>query len=146
MIQKHAFTCLLLTIVAFLVAAWVLNFYGQFGFGTRYGKFDHHFTFHCGSASISQQGNFMVQGFFWKTYPDLPPDLAEEIGTLSSLKARLSFSSVIPGNWRIEVPIILLITAIIPLVVGSLSRFRFRLWQFFAFTAVVAVELAYFLR
>ena len=46
----------------------------------------------------------------------------------------------------LEMPIILLITAMIPVVVGSLFRFRFQLWQYFAFTALIALELAHFLR
>jgi hypothetical protein len=39
-----------------------------------------------------------------------------------------------------------LLTAIVPLLVGHLTRFRFALWQFFAFTTLMALEVAYFLR
>ena len=88
----------------------------------------------------------MVQGVFWRAYPALAPELATNAGDLSPLSARLRFTELVPGYWMIEVPILLLITAMIPLVVGSLIRFRFRLWQYFAFTAIVALELAYFLR
>ena len=83
----------------------------------------------------------MVQGVFWRNNPADP-----EFGDLTSLSARLHFSHNSPGHWSIEVPIIMLITALIPLVYGLFSGFRFRLWQFLAFTALVALELAYFLR
>ena len=33
-----------------------------------------------------------------------------------------------------------------PLAIGPFNRFRFPLWSWFAFTALVAVELAYYLR
>jgi len=146
MVPKHIVTCLSLIVIASLVAAWIANFFGQFGIGTRYGKFDQHFVFRSGSLSISQHENIMVQGLFWRANPRLEPELAAQVGDLSSLSARLRFKNNSPGHWRIEVPIVLLITALIPLVFGSLSRFRFRLWQFFVFTAILALELAYFLR
>jgi hypothetical protein len=41
---------------------------------------------------------------------------------------------------------LLLITALAPLIYGMFSGFRFRLWQFLAFIALVALELAFFLR
>ena len=146
MVRKHIFTCVLLTVIALLVGAWILNFFGTFGVGTRSGKFDYHFAFLSGTFLISKNGNNMAQGVFWRTYRPLTPDEMPINGGLSSMYARLSFRSISPGLWRLQVPIILLITALIPLLVGSLSRFRFRLWQFFAFTALVAMELAYFLR
>ena len=146
MVRKHIFTFALLIALALLVAAWILNFFGMIGIGTRSGNFDYHYTFTNGSASIAQEGNYMKQGVFWIPYPAVQSDMAAEDASLRPLRARLRFSSYAPGRWHLQVPIILLITAIIPLLVGSLSRFRFRLWQLFAFTAVVAVELAYFLR
>ena len=146
MIRNRIVTCLSLVVVALLVAAWIANFFGQVGIGTRWGQFDQHFAFRSGSLSISQHENIMVQGVFWRANPTLDPELAADVGDLSSLSARLRFTNRGSGHWGIEVPILLLITAMIPLVVGSLSRFRFRLWQYFAFTAIVALELAYFLR
>jgi hypothetical protein len=144
MLGKRIVACLLLVVVAFLVAAWIANFFGQVGIGTRSGKFDRHFAFRSGSFSISQHGNWMTQGVFWRAYPAPDPDLG--IGDLSSLSARLRFTSPAPGNWSLEVPILLLITALVPPVYGWFSSFRFRLWQLFAFTALAALELAFFLR
>jgi hypothetical protein len=43
-------------------------------------------------------------------------------------------------------PILFSITLILPLAIGPFTRFRFRLWHYLACTALVAVELAYYLR
>jgi hypothetical protein len=51
-----------------------------------------------------------------------------------------------PLQARLAVPFAVLITAILPIAVGSFTRFRFRLWHYLAYTALVAVELAYYLR
>jgi hypothetical protein len=146
MVRKHIWKCLSLSLSAFLIAAWMANFFGQFGVGTRWGKFDQHFSFRSGSLSISQHRNGMLQGLFWRTYPKYVPEKYGGAVDASSLSARLRFKNPGKGHWDVEVPIILLITAMIPVVAWSFCRFRFRLWQCFAFTAIVAIELAFFLR
>lgn len=45
-----------------------------------------------------------------------------------------------------EAPIPVLLTLVSPIAVGCLTRFRFPLWSYFAWTALVAAELAYYLR
>ena len=145
--MKYSLRSLMIAVAALLVAAWIANFFGQFGFGTRWGKFDQHFTFRSGSLCIAQHGNFMKQGIFWSSYSRwLPPEIAPDAVDLSSLSARLRVHCLAWNACGIEVPIILLLTAMIPIMYGSFSQFRFRLWHFFAFTAVVAIELAFFLR
>jgi hypothetical protein len=37
-------------------------------------------------------------------------------------------------------------TLLTPFAIGSLTRFRFPLWSYFAWTALVAAELTYYLR
>jgi hypothetical protein len=49
-------------------------------------------------------------------------------------------------NLWLEVPITWLLTLQLPLAIGPFVSFRFRLWQYLAYTALVAVELAYYLR
>jgi hypothetical protein len=44
------------------------------------------------------------------------------------------------------VPLPTIITALLPLAIGPFISFRFRLWHYLAYTALVAVELAYYLR
>ena len=146
MARNRIFKYLLLFVVAFLGAAWIANFFGQVGIGTRWGKFDQHFTFRSGSLSIAQHNNGMLQGIFWRTYPRNVPEKYGGARNVSSLSARLRFTNHGDGHLDVEVPIILLITAMIPVVLGTFSRFRFRLWQLFVFTAILALELAFFLR
>jgi hypothetical protein len=47
---------------------------------------------------------------------------------------------------RGSIPLLAPMTFLLPIAVGCLTRFRFPLWSWFAFTALVAVELAYYLR
>ena len=145
MVRKRIVSCLSLIIVALLVAAWGANFFGQFGLGTRWGRFDQHFTFRSGSLCIAQYGNFMTQGVFWSTYSGWRPPEAVPVDQ-SSLAARLRVRCLDWDDCGIQVPIILLMTPMIPIVYGSFSKFRFRLWHFFAFTAIIAIEFAFFLR
>jgi hypothetical protein len=44
------------------------------------------------------------------------------------------------------VPVAVVITLLLPFAVGCLSRFRFPLWSYFVWTALVAAELAFYLR
>ncbi len=137
MVRKHIWKCLSLSLVAFLIAAWIANFFGQFGIGTRCGQFDYHYTFRSGMLSLSKHDNGMLQGIFWGS---------NSPNGYSSLYAQLAFFNYGTDQWAIEVPILLLITALIPVVVGTFTQFRFRLWQFFAFIAILSLELALFLR
>jgi hypothetical protein len=63
------------------------------------------------------------------------------------LKANLEFHS--DGRlwrWWFDVPIAFLVSICLPLAIGPFISFRFRLWHYLAYTALVAVELAYYLR
>lgn len=46
----------------------------------------------------------------------------------------------------IYLPIPLILSLLMPAAYGGLTRFRFPLWSYFAWTALVAAELAYYLR
>ena len=45
-----------------------------------------------------------------------------------------------------HIPVPVLVTIWLPLAIGPFLSFRFRLWHYLAYTALVAVELAYYLR
>lgn len=49
-------------------------------------------------------------------------------------------------RWWFDCPIACAATALLPLAIGPFVSFRFRLWHYLAYTALVAVELAYYLR
>jgi hypothetical protein len=44
------------------------------------------------------------------------------------------------------VPVLIPISALLPAAVAPFTRFRFRLWSYFAWMALIAAELAYYLR
>jgi hypothetical protein len=48
------------------------------------------------------------------------------------------------GEFRFPIPLSL--TLLLPVALGPFLSFRFRLWHFLAYTALIAVELAYYLR
>jgi hypothetical protein len=47
---------------------------------------------------------------------------------------------------QIRLPFACVGTALLPLAIGPFLSFRFRIWHYLAYTALVAVELAYYLR
>jgi hypothetical protein len=58
----------------------------------------------------------------------------------------LGWGALPHDGYDLNLPYALLMTAILPLAIGSITSFRFRLWHYLAYTALVAVELAYYLR
>jgi hypothetical protein len=57
----------------------------------------------------------------------------------------LGYFRYYPPNF-ILVPIAGILAALFPLAIGPFINFRFPLWSYFAWTALVAAELAYYLR
>ena len=53
-------------------------------------------------------------------------------------------SIVVSPNFDIRFELAILISLLLPLAIGSFTGFRFRLWHYLAYTALVAVELAYY--
>jgi hypothetical protein len=51
-----------------------------------------------------------------------------------------------PTWFIIGFPLPFLLTLMVPISIGSFTCFRFRLWHYLAYTALVAVELAFYLR
>jgi len=50
------------------------------------------------------------------------------------------------GERYASVPIPIVLSLLFPAVLGPFGSFRFRLWHYLAYTLLVAVELAYYLR
>jgi hypothetical protein len=58
----------------------------------------------------------------------------------------LSFNSGDPTRAKFAVPHLMLITLLLPLAIGPFISFRFRLWHYLGYTALIAVELTYYFR
>jgi hypothetical protein len=118
-----------------LVVAWVLTqggwmefVSGKFVIALQHGSITGYWQ---ESDRVFFFGDFRQEWWF---------DNAPSLGNLRIADAR-SLSST--GN---SFPIPLLATIILPIAIGPFISFRFRLWHFFAYTALMAIELAYYLR
>lgn len=49
------------------------------------------------------------------------------------------------GYWVINLPILLLLTCLLPFAVGPMIRYRFPLWSWCAFLTLLSAEFAYYL-
>ena len=58
----------------------------------------------------------------------------------------LGFQPPLARTLTLAIPFVFLTTTLLPLAIGPFINFRFRLWHYLAYTALVAVELAYYLR
>jgi hypothetical protein len=88
-----------------------------------------------GSVTIEYLSNGGVD-FLFK--PRSPTSVASRLGWLGFIP--------IENDWLVMIPISLLVTGSLPLAIGAFTGYRFRLWHYLAFTALIAVELAYYLR
>jgi hypothetical protein len=52
--------------------------------------------------------------------------------------------SLVQASLRLPIP--MLLTVLLPIAAGALIRFRFPLWSYFAWTTLVAAEVAFYLR
>jgi hypothetical protein len=141
-------------VLGLLVVAWVVSRFGMFGWSLRPTYNQDVIRFYGvaeGSLHVSHHnyGKFQQDtGWYWLG------------GCGRSVIAPFPGSETtyvrIPGPYHpegrgavgviVRIPIPLLLTAILPLAIGPFVSFRFRLWHYLAYTALVAVELAYYLR
>jgi hypothetical protein len=119
-------------LLTLLVMAWVFTQAGYLQFVSR--KFVVALQ-HGSVTGYWEESN--RTSFFWKFRNERLLRGAPKLGQLKSADPRGS-----TGSWF---PLPLLCTIILPLAIGPFISFRFRLWQYFAYTALVAIELAYYL-
>jgi len=132
-------------VLGLLVVAWVVNLYGHFGyklqFGKRYWQIDcrlQRFRIYVSPFRESQKWFRLSPGWFWH----------QQIPALDKQSDLILGWHAVGGEGAsvLTLPLPLVLTAIFPLAIGPFISFRFRLWHHLAYTAVVAVELAYYLR
>ena len=135
-------------VMGLLVVAWVATIFGRLKLEVSR-KSDRLFPATCGVAiefgSVECFGrNALFQtglGLDW-TWNE-PPLMKLNTGHLSTYKL---YGRQLRYDAGLTVPIPLLVTALLPLALGPFISFRFRLWHYLAYTALVALELAYYLR
>jgi hypothetical protein len=129
-----------------LVVAWFAGGFVELGFAftcprpwsSRFNR-----VVVIGGGSIQWDYRDRSEGFFM-----------DELGQLDKRDALLRFGGRFEFHqyqgdsypYDASIPISWIVTGLLPLSVGILNRFRFPLWSYFAWTALVAAELAYYLR
>jgi hypothetical protein len=115
-----------------LVVAWVVSWCYFFGYSTSglsIGVCDG--SFHC------NRGNFVSQGAYAER--QIEQNFQTYLGEWHNKPHPLT------GEPQARFPIPLILGAMLPISIAPFIRFRFPLWSYFAWTALVAVELAYYL-
>jgi hypothetical protein len=126
-----------------LVIGWVVSCFRSVGVVVTFpNKWEMIFFVSCGNAGLVYEfprypsdSLFLVHSRFW----DL--SLWRLLGS-----PQLIWSPQGGKLYLIQVPFAALLTAGLPFTIGPVLSFRFRLWHYLAYTALVAVELAYYLR
>lgn len=130
-------------VVGLLALAWVVGLFGRatVAFSTSY--------LHRVSATAADGSLTFCTGLAAAPFPTSWRPFSRFFGPGESMLGHLRYEPHPLAGYRcarLEVPILVLITAVLPLAVGALTRFRFQLRHFFAFVTLFAVELALYLR
>jgi hypothetical protein len=63
-----------------------------------------------------------------------------------TIGTELRFGSGLSADCIVHLPIVVLLTLLLPLGLGSFTKYRFRLWHYFAYMTLIALELMYYCR
>jgi hypothetical protein len=124
-----------------LVVAWVVSLFseselvvrpahGHLGIALEYS------TMHLWQSNLENRATRFR--YYW--YRNRAHILARYLG-------RFSWANEPTTEWGVAValPFPLILSTFLPLSVGPFTRFRFPLWSYFAWTALIAAELGYYL-
>jgi hypothetical protein len=130
-------------VMGLLIVAWGVSLCVRVGFALDIASA--HVSCGVGHATLSFGAHELDPGQppEWAAYPAVP-----SLGARYVLGSAILHTSLPGRQWLygLNLPIPLLITATLPLAIGPFLSFRFRLWHYLAYTALVALELAYYLR
>ena len=127
-------------VLGLLVVAWVVSGFGGFGYLSQSRKLEFGSSYsvigftNADAPAIAGQAGWRFH-YGWVGLQGFVGDL--EATTFERYGARMV---------HFHVPIAALVTVVLPWALGPFLTFRFRLWHYLAYTALVAVELAYYLR
>lgn len=131
-------------VLGLLLVAWSITLGWNLTWITRSGGSDTACTLRNHSIHIYQvEANIFKPGWYW----DPKPSMKVPLNAYAYRPPRFAFQRPegrIP-SWKLEVPIPILLAVCLPLTIGPFISFRFRLWHYLAYMALVAFELAYFL-
>jgi hypothetical protein len=118
---------------------WFASWYGSIGWVFPAGRLKQ-VALRCERSSVECTGSVRRDarmGPYWRRIP-WKPSAATYLGTVQiDVTGNRGFSVVLP--------IVGLATALLPLAVGALTGFRYRLWHWLVLLALLGFDLAYFL-
>jgi hypothetical protein len=129
---------------ALLVVAWVFSVYGKYGVLMRGG------SGHADRSRLLIGSNFgSIIVSYHPSWPEKPhaaifPHAMSEMLSRQWCGEFKSQRKQLRSDWYVPIP--LMLSVLLPFTIGPLTRFRFPLWSYFAWTALVAAELTYYLR
>jgi hypothetical protein len=119
-------------VLGLLVVAWVVSWFGIPRVTIEIGGSLYCLELELGSLAARPSDSNV--GFYWSPYGGVFPDPGS------------AWFSADEGEYRLGLPIPLINALALALAIGPFISFRFRLWHYLAYTALVALELAYYLR
>jgi hypothetical protein len=132
-----------------LVVAWVVSSfatcYAQICVEGKYSTARYYFALNPGNSLLGRYDCPVSFPSEWEFGAKWSPDTGENLLGQFQLY-RFSDDELCRYDSNIALPILMVLSAILPLAILLAVRFRFPLWSYFAWTALIAAELAYYLR
>jgi hypothetical protein len=131
--------------MALLIAAWGIGTQLSFGLLSPLPAADTYVGIGSGAGSLtlSLNGGFAIRAWLYAEPADWPMSAKSIFGEFQFGRV----PAITPASISyLRIPFSWLIIAILPLAVGSLTSFRFRLWHYLAYTTLICLQLAYYLR
>jgi hypothetical protein len=132
-----------------LVVAWVVSFfatcYAQICIEGKYSTARYYFTLNPGGILLGRYDCPVSFPTEWKFRAKRTPATVENLLGQFQLY-RFSDDELCRYDSNLALPIPMVLSAILPVAILLAVHFRFPLWSYFAWTALIAAELAYYLR
>jgi hypothetical protein len=136
-------------LMGILLVLWLLSLRGYVAHSFQWNRYAGQVSVYNGTAACTLlAGDYIAEKREIEVTavgdPVPRPEIGAEsfFGRFNLITHTFSWVSTFNG----EIPLLVLATLILPVVIGSLTAFRFRLWHYLGYTALVALELANYLR
>lgn len=134
-----------------LVVAWAVSWFAGWGFMANLPRYLIGSGFCEVTIGRSSISGYALVGPGYGAFPDWisvtyghPTNINDFLGNSFYLTRNRVFRPGIAIEFGFPTPLIL--TTLMPFSIAPFTRFRFPLWSYFAWTALIAAELAYYLR
>jgi hypothetical protein len=128
-----------------LVVAWVTSLVGTYSLAFKLPSGKLMYTVGGSEGSLGgafDSARWQERGWYWHRRSE-PLNTQSLLGRFT---AHRLYKQTFGNYWYVGLPFSAPIKALAPLAIGPFISFRFRVWQYLAYTALVAVQLAYYLR